>query len=297
MPVPRKPRGPPTGPSYDDSRLAEELKVILREKASGFLTVLNFYSRQIYGYKYHVVLARSPASAFNVLETAYKSRALYVARNLLAKPLIEALGVIDVDINKVVELAAKGDDRGIMILLGLAEGEVYNEDSKVELYKAVSTALACALRVEKLTAEIYSQLAEKLDDTLTAALHYIARGSQAHAHVLEHIAETLKLETQHCMPEANDIISELEKLLEWLEDRDKISRREAIAILNKLASAEATTSEEEYMRLLVPLLEDAFEGKTLRLFHGLLESIIRDEENHEKIVKTIYDILLDENND
>lgn len=287
-------------PYEDISLLSKELRLLLRRRAPGMIVVLNMYSRRMYDVEYHVLLARSPASAYRVLEKAYRGRAPSAARELLARPLIEALRRTSVCEDEIIEHAARGDDIGVFIVLGLVEEESpkYESQDSRGLGEAVATALACSLRIEDIVARIYSQLAEKLEDpladSLAPALGYIASGSQVHFNVLSSVASVLGIDVGECQAGDENILAELEALYQQLSSRETISREEALAALGKLAAVEKNMNEEEYVKLFIPLLSSILRGRMLKLYHSLLESIIRDEENHERIAKLAYNMLVED---
>jgi len=287
------------GHTKDISHLSEKLRLFLRRRAPGLIVVLNLYSQKMYNVDYHVLLARSPASAYRVIEKAYRSRAPSAARELLARPLIEALGRSGLYEDEIIEHAARGDDIGVFVALGLLEKEsIKDKNQNNKIFKeAVATALACSLRMEEIVARIYSQLAKKLKcpqaDSLAPALDYIASGSRAHFNVLISIASALGINVDECRTDDENMLAELEAMYRQLNSRKTVSQEEALAILGKLAAVEENMSEEKYVKLLIPLLTNILEGKMLKLYHSLLESIIRDEENHERIAKIVYDMLVE----
>ncbi|BES81176.1 hypothetical protein [Pyrodictium abyssi] len=291
------PGGAVDAPYEDASLISEELRLLLRRRAPGMIVVLNTYSRRMYGVEYHVLLARSPASAYRVLEKAYRGRAPSAARELLARPLMEALRRTSVSEDEIIECAARGDDIGVFIALGLAEdtGLEGRDNGGGAFKEAASAALACSIRIEEIAARIYNRIAEKLEgplaDALAPALDYIANSSRVHSSVLSSVASALGISVGKCPDDDKGLLAELEALYRQLSSRDSISLEDALAVFRKLAAVERSINEEEYVKLLIPLLGNMLEGRMLRLYHSLLESIIRDEENHERIAKMVYSLL------
>jgi len=58
-------------------------------------------------------------------------------------------------------------------------------------------------------------------------------------------------------------LAELKALYQRLSSREIISRDEALAVLGKLAAVEKNMNEEEYVKLLIPLLSNVLRGECL----------------------------------
>ena len=66
--------------------------------------------------------------------------------------------------------------------------------------------------------------------------------------------------------------------------------RELLRVLGFLASLEDHVGEEEYTRMLIPALRSIM-GEKFEVYEPVLESIVRDEENHAAIVRRVYESL------
>ena len=98
-----------THPMKIVSLLSEELRLLLRRQAPGMIVVLNMYSRRMYGVEYTCFWLGLLPPRTVCLRRRTAVGGPSAARELLARPLIEALRRTSVCEDEIVEHAARGD--------------------------------------------------------------------------------------------------------------------------------------------------------------------------------------------
>jgi len=283
-----------TGPGVFNS-VVERLQREIRRQAPGISTILNVKARNRYGVDFATLLLSSPSKAYQlVLELYGGKRGRWVAERVIARPLA-SLARRNPGIDVVMEMLEQGRDMDIARLLGLPsplqkQGPEAQQPPGDE--KALAEALSCAVLVERLVARVYEGLARCSRNAYSLAFSYIAGESHIHAIIFARIASELgvNVDEKACPAEHGSIVERLYTIEEMLA-RKCPDKEGFLSILGFLASLEESVGEEEYTRMLIPALRTMFGKKLLKVYELVLESIVRDEENHAAIVQYIYEEL------
>ncbi|MEB3758573.1 MAG: hypothetical protein GSR87_01745 [Desulfurococcales archaeon] len=175
------------------------------------------------------------------------------------------------------------------------KGNTRNETDPEEILAKV---LKCSIWLEERTAELYFKISNRLDDQYTAhLLKIIAHQSKSHAEMLRWIMNnTLKNQQAEpsvpCIKMTGEVGETTVKAIEYVERREKLTLRDLNKIIGKLEFIEKGVGEETYSRILLPLIKTTLEQTgpqqaTLEIAKRMIQTIIREEELHENLVKTI----------
>ena len=175
------------------------------------------------------------------------------------------------------------------------KGNTRNDTGPKEVLAKV---LKCSIWLEEKTAELYFKISNRLDDQYTAhLLKIIAHQSKSHAEMLRWIINnTLKNQQAElsvpCLKMTGEVGKTTVEAIEYVERREKLTLRDLNEIIGKLEFIEKGVGEETYSRILLPLIKTTLEQTgpqqaTLEIAKRMIQTIIREEELHENLVKTI----------
>ncbi|OWJ55419.1 hypothetical protein Pdsh_01015 [Pyrodictium delaneyi] len=276
----------------DKYELVETIQREIRRHAPGLSAVLNLHSKRKYGISFANLLLMSPSKAYRLLTELYgNERGRLVAELVISKPLA-ALAKSRIDPNQLLKLAEKGKDAEILRMLGLFGFEAEAEKTTADMSAVISEALSCAILIEELTSNIYKRLADCAGGVTSIAFTYIASESSTHADIFGFIAKDLGIDVDEnkCPVEPGGLMEQLKKMNRKLSEECP-RRTELFNILRFLASLEEHVGEEDYTRILIPALRTVMSKKDIDVYETILESIIRDEENHATILQRVYERL------
>ena len=176
-----------------------------------------------------------------------------------------------------------------------------NTRNDADLEEVLAKVLKCSIWLEERTAELYFKISNRLDDQYTAhLLKIIAHQSKSHAEMLRWIMNnTLKNQKNQqaepsvpCIKMTGEVGETTVEAIEYVERREKLTLRDLNEIIGKLEFIEKGVGEETYSRILLPLIKTTLEQTgpqqaTLEIAQKMIQTIIREEELHENLVKTI----------
>ncbi len=173
-----------------------------------------------------------------------------------------------------------------------------NTRNDADLEEVLAKVLKCSIWLEERTAELYFKISNRLDDQYTAhLLKIIAHQSKSHAEMLRWIMNnTLKNQqagpSVDCIKMTGEVGETTVEAIEYVERREKLTLRDLNEIIGKLEFIEKGVGEETYSRILLPLIKTTLEQTgpqqaTLEIAKRMIQTIIREEELHENLVKTI----------
>lgn len=156
-------------------------------------------------------------------------------------------------------------------------------------------ALSCVIEIEKLAASVYAELAKHFDEPFSSALNYIAAESSTHAKVYTDIRRAVFGDYSFTCGRSSStwFIDRLRQILETLKS-GVTDKAQLIEGLKLLAGMESDMDAEYFMELVSPLLSSVLQEPYRSVYGLLLEAIARDEEDHERIVASMIDMLVGE---
>jgi len=176
-----------------------------------------------------------------------------------------------------------------------------------EYLRKVAMLVHCSEWLERLSAEFYGLLSEKISDEGVASLmRVISAQSEAHAESMVAVLKLLGLERLlgegiDCVEltkPVGDAMLELMSIVRSVAEVDALSYQE---ILERLKFLEVGVGEEAYHRVLQPLLKSLIESTAnagggrvdlkLKVASDLLDDVTRQEKLHETLVAVSYEIL------
>jgi hypothetical protein len=261
------------------------------------MVVLNSASQKLYGVPYAKLVASSPSSAYKLLLELYGKRADVAAKLLMIIPLLRARGKHEqISVDHMLRLVKEGDDNGVLSLLELQPpkplkisiaGSITLEE------KVFKDVISCVIEVERLAAEAYLRLAQHLDEPYSTALYYISIESSAHARIYSKIFSTLYREEQPICRRTQTIsfIEELKDVITMFSRGTLPDIKTVVSKLKFLATLENDVDAEYFMMLVSPLLHKVLREPYKTIYGSLLEAIVRDEEDHKRIVANIVSSL------
>ncbi len=175
------------------------------------------------------------------------------------------------------------------------KGNTRNETDPEEVLAKV---LKCSIWLEERTAELYFNISNRQDDQYTAhLLKIIAHQSKSHAEMLRWIMNnTLKNQQAEpsidCIKMTGEVGETTVKAIKYVERLEQLTFQDLNEIIGKLEFIEKGIGEETYSRILLPLIKTTLEQTapqqaTLEIAKRMIQTIIREEELHENLVKTI----------
>ncbi len=279
------------------SSVEEAIEEYLVKHAPGFMAVLNSVSQKLYGMPYAKLVISSPSSAYKLLLELYGKRADTAAKLLLILPLIRIQKEHEQQpINQILDLVKKGDDDTVLSLLGLQPAErpsitaMRSITLEEKLFKEI---ISCAIEVEKLAAEAYSRLARYLNEPHSTALYYISAESSIHARIYSKIFSTLYRDEQPVCKRAQTVpfIQELKNIITLSPENTAPDIKTIINKLRFMATLENDVDAEYFMILVSPVLHKVLREPYKTIYGSVLEAIVRDEEDHKRIVSNIVNRL------
>ncbi len=176
-----------------------------------------------------------------------------------------------------------------------------NHAEPEDYFRKLAMLIRCSEWLERLTAEFYGLLAQKVKSGYVSALmRVISAQSTAHAEAMDTVLKLLGIEDVLSSDEVNCV--ELTKpvgeatleLMNAVKRSSEINALDYQEILGKLKFLEVGIGEETYHRILQPMLRLLIDnsGNTdncslelrSRIASELLDDVARQEELHEKLV-------------
>jgi len=164
--------------------------------------------------------------------------------------------------------------------------------------EVLSKILKCSIWLEEKTAELYFKISKRLQDLYTSGLlRIIAHQSKSHAEMLKWImintvGNRNRSSRIDCMKMTGEVGEITYAIIKNIERRKQLELSDLNEILCKLEFIEKGIGEETYSKILLPLINATLEQTetpraTLEIAGEMIQTIIREEELHESLVKTI----------
>lgn len=176
---------------------------------------------------------------------------------------------------------------------------VYHKDEK-----DVANFLYCAGSLEERYFSLYRNLSEKVRNPMVkSSLLYIAYDSLKHSIILRGIGESIfkaKPKDSDCQKKMRQIWEKVLAFSREVSGKQGIGDEELPTLMRRLAGLENSISEEYF--ILVQLRTLDFMTKEiseiykvdLQKLKGILELVMKDEENHQEILMRIADSFTEE---
>jgi rubrerythrin len=172
--------------------------------------------------------------------------------------------------------------------------------------ESVADFLHCASILEERTYLLYKSLADKVNlPLINSLLLHIAYDSQKHAVTLRGISESItkpKKQSRDCEKKLffGKTWTIIERLAGEIARKERIPREHMSSLVEKLKLLESTVGEEYYILIQLKTLQ--YMTREIREIYNvdledlkdILETIIRDEETHRKLLSKMKKILVGE---
>ena len=164
--------------------------------------------------------------------------------------------------------------------------------------EVLAKILKCSIWLEEKTAELYFKISKRLQDLYTSGLlRIIAHQSKSHAEMLKWImintvGNRNRSSRIDCLKMTGEVGEITYAIIKNIERRKQLELSDLNEILCKLEFIEKGIGEETYSKILLPLINATLEQTetpraTLEIAGEMIQTIIREEELHENLVKTI----------
>ena len=164
--------------------------------------------------------------------------------------------------------------------------------------EVLAKILECSILMEERTAELYFKISNRLQDPYTSGLlRIIAHQSKSHAEILKWIMNNTvgnqgRTSGVDCLKMTGEVGGITIEAIEYVERQEQLTLQDLNDIIGKLEFIEKGIGEETYSRILLPLTKTTLEQtitqqETLEIAQKMIQTIIREEELHENLVKTI----------
>jgi rubrerythrin len=168
--------------------------------------------------------------------------------------------------------------------------------------KNIVVLICCSSILEEKTAILYKRIAEKVQLPLVKSfLFHIAHDSEKHSAIFRGIGESigaLSKEPKDCRKKLGQIWQVTENLTREIVSKPKISEKEMTWLTERLVPIESFMGEEYYILVQAKTFE--FLTKEIRQVYGvnlqslkhILQKVIKDEEEHMRLLATIKEMLV-----
>ena len=164
--------------------------------------------------------------------------------------------------------------------------------------EVLAKILKCSIWLEERTAELYFKISNRLENQYTAhLLKIIAHQSKSHAEMLKWIMNNTLRDQQaktsiDCLKMTGEVGETTVEAIGYVERQKLLTLRDLNEIIDKLEFIERGIGEETYGRIILPLIKATLEQietprATLEIAVEMIQTMIREEELHENLVKTI----------
>ena len=164
--------------------------------------------------------------------------------------------------------------------------------------EVLAKILKCSIWLEERTAELYFKISSRLQDPYTSGLlRIIAHQSKSHAEMLKWIMINTvgnrdRPSRIDCLKMTGEVGKITYEIIKNIEKQERLELTDLNEIVSKLEFIEKGIGEETYSRILLPLIKTTLEQtitpqETLETAKEMIQTIIREEELHENLVRTI----------
>ncbi len=272
------------------------LQDYLRSKGPGLLALLNSLAKRGYGVDYVELLLSAPSIASRLVKSIYAGNER-VVKTLVVDPLVGVAGshISSADVERLIN---EGRDRELLSLLGVK----YSESSQVAGKESVPSPtiddlfelLSCAILIEKMASRVYGKLTKLLPSPLDVAARMISVESSIHSTIYENLFNSLFHEKKPmCRRESREnIIVALEEFEKLLDNSPTIDQ--LVSGLRMLGIIESSADAEYFMELAVQPILAALDPRLREIYKPLLEAVMHDEQDHQRLVEALIKWLRSE---
>jgi len=175
----------------------------------------------------------------------------------------------------------------------------------VSVEERLKDVFKCLYVIERDTGDIYLKMSKSLEDPLLSlTFKWISNESLNHAELLQTVlkryfnVDVLSEDLSLCYRDLGELGEVVKQIYERLLPKEKLTARDVFDVLSFLDLIELNTGEELYSKLVIPLAKTVMlkhvkvEGDIeAKILSELFNSIAKEEENHEKLVKLIKTYL------
>ncbi|MBC7112660.1 MAG: hypothetical protein H5T34_01340 [Candidatus Methanomethyliales bacterium] len=170
--------------------------------------------------------------------------------------------------------------------------------AKTDKKKELARLIYCSGLLEEKLAKVYGNLATSVSDDLIKCLfRYIALDSNKHAEFFKLLSEWLGASVGPSFEECGEVWgkkwSDVMYDAELLLSKSKITSEEISSLISNLERLEGAVAEEYLTIMHIRLVEIMAEEEKIDLKYckEILEFIVEDENKHERILKTVKNLL------